>query len=202
MQSWDMRTSQAFIWRKTVFVSPLSSMRLNKQGVRSAPHTHTHLCVHTHSCTHASTHGLIDRTASLFWLWVWVPSWYLRLVDWQSCAADSRHTHTLTYRDTHTLCQGHTVPGCNVCQLQGHKERQRQWRKSRTVCVCVWRRKTVRVDKVMKKKRKRSEWLLQKCYSLLKCRLKLKLSKSEVKLKMERIYPPKNLIFVPLTFID
>lgn len=53
-------------------------------------------------------------------------------------------THTLTYRDTHTLCQGHTVPGSIVCQLQGHKERQR--RKSRTKkerereSVCVWPR--------------------------------------------------------------
>lgn len=41
MQSWDRQASQPFMWGRTLFVSPLSSMRLNRQGVRSASRTHT-----------------------------------------------------------------------------------------------------------------------------------------------------------------
>lgn len=164
MQSWDRRTSQAFIWGRSVFVSPLASMRLNKKGVQSASRARTHTamntCMHSperahkHMHTYTPTNGL--RAASLFWLWVWVPSWYLRLVDWQSSRRQQTHTHT--------QFQGRTVPSCNVCQLQAcpllQREAEEKGQDRLCLCVhvcecaCTREKSDVRVDKDMKKNTK------------------------------------------------
>lgn len=58
-------------------------------------HTHTHI----RAQTHASTHELIDRAASLFWLGLFVPSWYLRLVRLAELSS------------THCVCVRHKTRG-------------------------------------------------------------------------------------------
>lgn len=173
MQSWDRRTSQAFIWGRSVFVSPLASMRLNKKGVQSASRARTHTamntCMHSperahkHMHTYTPTNGL--RAASLFWLWVWVPSWYLRLVDWQSSRRQQTHTHTHSSRDA--LCQA----AMSASYKPAHCYKERQRRKGRIDCVCVCmcvsvhareRRAMWEWTKIWKRKQKAEEHLLEK----------------------------------------
>lgn len=177
MQSWDRRTSQAFIWGRSVFVSPLASMRLNKKGVQSASraraHTAMNTCMHSpehahkHMHTYTPTNGL--RAASLFWLWVWVPSWYLRLVDWQSSRRQQTHTHTHSSRDA--LCQA----AMSASYKPAHCYKERQRRKGRIDCVCVCmcvsvhareRRAMWEWTKIWKRKQKAEEHLLEKLWCL------------------------------------
>lgn len=78
------------------------------KGPTSFLHTHTCVCAaHTHieTCTYAPMleDALLHSTwteklgvASLFWSWVWVPSWYFRLVDWQSSGRQKTLSHTDT----------------------------------------------------------------------------------------------------------
>lgn len=93
---------------------------------------------------HTPTHG--PRAAGLFWLRVGVPSWYLRLVDWQS--RSRQHT------DRDTLCQAAT--SANYKTTHCYNERQRQRRKARTECVCEREkdREGMSGDNDVKKKRK------------------------------------------------
>ena len=146
MQSWDRRTSQAFIWGRTVFVSPLGSMRLNKQGVRWAPHTHTHTLthkrrrVHMHARANTSKHtpahtlqpmGPLIARPVYFGCEFGCPAgtW-----DWWTGRAVQQTA------DTHTQRHTHAVPGTHCARLRrlpatSHKERQRQRSEGRVECA-------------------------------------------------------------------
>lgn len=139
MQSWDRRTSQAFIWGRTVFVSLFGSMRLLISRVSDQHLTHTntrkymHVRTHaqTHFCTRVSAHGLIDSAASLFWLWV---------SGAQLVLETGGLAELCSRQQTHIQRHTHAVPGTHCARLQrlpatSHKERQRQRRKGRTKCV-------------------------------------------------------------------
>lgn len=67
-----------------------------------------------------------------------MPSWYLRLVDWQGCAADSRHAHT----ETHTRCARDTL--CQAATFASYKpQREAEAKERGQDRVCVRRGKTV-----------------------------------------------------------
>lgn len=177
MQSWDRRTSQAFIWGRSVFVSPLASMRLNKKGVQSASRARTHTAMntcmhsperahkhmHTYTCTH--THQPMGLGPPVYFgcefgcpagTWDW---WTGRAVG------DSRHTHTHSSRDA--LCQA----AMSASYKPAHCYKEKQRRKGRIDCVCVCmcvsvhareRRAMWEWTKIWKRKQKAEEHLLEK----------------------------------------
>lgn len=174
MQSWDRRTSQAFIWGRSVFVSPLASMRLTV--IRRASNRHhalahtqpwTRACTHqnarTNTCTH--THQPMGLGPPVYFgcefgcpagTWDW---WTGRAVG------DSRHTHTHSSRDA--LCQA----AMSASYKPAHCYKKRQRRKGRIDCVCVCmcvsvhareRRAMWEWTKIWKRKQKAEEHLLEK----------------------------------------
>lgn len=183
MQSWDRRTSQAFIWGRTVFVSPLGSMRLNKQGVRSAPHTYTHTHgrghIHMHAYTNTSKHTSANTHQPMGSLIV-RPVYFgcefgcpAGTWDWWT---DRAVQQTRIQRHTHA------VPVIHCARLQrlpatSHKDRQRQRKEGRTKCAWVYvgRRKIAGAEKDVEKKRKRRNWLLITRVVMVFKRMKLKL---------------------------
>lgn len=133
-----------------MFVSPLGSLKPNKQGVRSPPLTNTHRHARMHARTNTSRHtcsctlqcmgSLIERPV-YFGCEFWCPAgtW-----DWWTGRAVQQTADPHT--ETHTRCARlRRLPATS------HKERQR--RKGRT--KCVWEGETARVDEDVRKWRKR-----------------------------------------------
>lgn len=136
MQSWDRRTSHSFIWGRTVFASPLGSMKRNKQGVWLPPCTPT--CRQVHAFTYTSRHtywnmlqsmGSLTERPVYFGCKFWCPAgtwdgWTGRAVQQTA--------------DTHSA--RHDEPGWIVCQLQATKTGKGE-RAGQSVSKCVWEEK-------------------------------------------------------------